>query len=32
MAASKMAGWVLKQLYLGYSLTQIGDVLGVMVQ
>ncbi len=32
MAASKMAGWILKRLYIGYSLTQIGDVLGVMVQ
>ena len=32
MAASKMAGWSLKRLYLSYSSTQICDVLGVMVQ
>ncbi len=32
MAASKMAGWSLKRLYLSYSSTQIGDGLGVMVQ
>ena len=32
MAASKMAGWSLKQVYLSLSSTQIGDVLGVMVQ
>ena len=27
-----MAGWNLKRLYISYSSTQIGDVLGVMVQ
>ena len=32
MTASKMADWSLKRLYLSYSLTLIGDVLGVMVQ
>ena len=32
MAASKMADWSLKWLYLSYYSTQKGDVLGCMVQ